>query len=56
MTENTTTDEYVYKYKNDQSTDDNNNSTILLNQYQSFILDDYSFIVGTTDNDSIYKK
>ena len=54
MTENTTTDEYVYKYKNDQSTDDNNNSTILLNQYQSFILDDYSFIVGTTDNDSIY--
>ena len=54
MTENTTTDEHVYKYKNDQSIDDLNNSTVLLNQYQSFILDDYSFIIGTTDNESIY--
>ena len=54
MTDNTTTDEYVYKYKNDQSTDDINDSTVLLNQYQSFILDDYSFILGTTDNESIY--
>ncbi len=54
MTENTTTDEHVYKYKNDQSIDDMNNSSILLNQYQSFILDDYSFIIGTTDNESIY--
>ena len=54
MTENTTTDEYVYKYKNEQSIDDNNNSAIILNQYQSFLLDDYSFIIGTTDNESIY--
>ena len=56
MTENTTTEDYVYKYKNnnEQSLDEINNSTVLLNQYQSFVLNEYSFIIGTTDNGYIY--
>ena len=54
MTENTATDEYIYKYKKDESTDDIYNNTILLNQYQSFIIDECPFILGTTDNESIY--
>ena len=56
MTENTTTDEYAYKHKsnNEQSTEDINNSAVLLNQYQSFDVNEYSFIIGATDNDQIY--
>ena len=56
MTENTTTDEYIYKYKsiNEQSTDDINNSAIILKQYESFTYNDYFFIRGITDNNNIY--
>ena len=57
MTENTTTDEYIYKYKsiNEQSTDDINNSAIILKQYESFTYNDYFFIIGITDNNNIYR-
>ena len=56
MTENTTTDEYIYKYKsiNEQSTDDINNSAILLKEYESFTQNDYYFIIGITDSSYIY--
>ena len=56
MNEIISTDEYVYKYKsnNEQSPEEIHNNTIILNQYQTFILNEYSFIIGTTDNNNLY--
>ena len=56
MTENTTTDEYVYQYKsnNEETKDEINNNTINFNQHQTFIINEYSLIIGTNDNSSLY--
>ena len=57
MADNSTTDEQIYKNKNnnDLSGDElNNSTTIILKEYQPFIIGDYYFVVGSTNNDCIY--
>jgi hypothetical protein len=57
MADNSTTDEQIYKNKNnnDLSGDElNNSTTIILKEYQPFIIGDYYFVVGSTNNDCLY--
>ena len=57
MTENTTTEEQVYHNKNNSeiSADDLNiSNTIVLKEYQPFIIGEYYFVIGIISNESLY--
>ena len=57
MTENTTTEEQVYHNKNnsEMSQDELNiSNTIVLKEYQPFIVGEYYFVIGIISNEALY--
>ena len=57
MSENNSNEELFHHYKNNSelSSDDlNSTNSIILNDYQPFIIGDYYFIIGATQNESLY--
>ena len=55
--ENNINEEQIHQYKNNSelSSDDlNSTNSIILNDYQPFIIGDYYFVIGTTQNESLY--
>ena len=57
MTENTTTEEQVYHNKNNSemsAEDINISDTIVLKEYQPFIVGEYYFVIGILSNEALY--